>query len=199
VYDKDGAGFARQTRIGWTRDRLVKTLGSDCRVAHHLSEDPLSWMQAMQNNGALLSNAIKPFYGVTKTGASPGADMERGGGQGIFCCFRKGFDDSKGMVYFDLSLALRLDLYIVGTGDTYGDTTHTRYMTPEQWVQLGAHKKVGVCSASSNLQMSVRHDIDIRTYLVRVIAGHQAAQCIQIAKKLGWTFYGGLKPEQVFV
>jgi hypothetical protein len=43
-------------------------MGKTCHLAHHLADTPLSWMQAMQSNGALLSNAIKAYYGVTKTG-----------------------------------------------------------------------------------------------------------------------------------
>jgi ADP-ribose pyrophosphatase YjhB (NUDIX family) len=199
AYDKDGAGFVRQTRIGWDRAKLAALMGKDCHVAHHLSDSPIDWMRAMQQNGALLSNAIKPFYGVTKTGASPGEDMSRGGGQGVFCCFRKGFTSAVGMVYFDISLALRLDVYIVGKGDTYGDTTHTRYMTPEQWVALGANTTTGACGATSAHQVSVRHDIDLQTYLVRVIAGPARAECIKIASQMKWRFYNGLTPEQVFV
>lgn len=199
-FDKDGAGFVRQTRLGWTRERLVSVMGKDCHVAHHLADTPLAWMQAMQQNGALLSNIIKPFYGVTKTGASPGEDMARGGAQGLFCCFRKGFATNlTGMIYFDISLALRLDLYIVGKGDSFGDTTLQRFMTPESWVALGAHTVTGSCGASSPHQVNVRHAIDIQTYLVRVIAGQYREGCIKIAKSKGWTFYGGLTPEQVFV
>lgn len=195
-----GAGFYRHERIGWTRESLQKTMGKECRLGHHLSDTPTAWMQAMQNNGALLSNAIKAFYGVTKTGASPGQDMSMGGGQGLFLCFRKGFAESSGMIYFDISLALRLDVYIVGTGDSYGGTDKERYMTPETWVSLGANTKTGYCGASSPLQVNIRHDIDIREYLVAVMCGSASdrAQCVKIAKSLGWTFYGGASPEDVF-
>lgn len=195
-----GAGYLRHTRIGWTRTRLKQVMGQDCRVAHHLAEPTGAWMQQMGNNGALLANAIKPYYGVTKTGASPGEDMNRGGGQGLFLCFRKGIADHAGMIYFDISLALRLDIYIVGTGDTYGDTGQTRYSTPEQWVKLNAHKGSGYTSASSPLQVSVRHDIDLREYLVAAVcsSSSERTQCIKIADSLGWTFYGGAKPEEVF-
>ena len=195
-----GAGFVRHHRIGWTRERLQKEMGKECRLAHHLSDTPVDWMTAMKNNGALLANAIKAFYGVTKTGASPGEDMNRGGGQGLFLCFRKGFDASAGMIYFDISLALRLDVYIVGTGDTYGDTKIERYATPEKWIGLGAHQTTGSTGASSHKQVSIRHDIDIQQYLVAVMCGSPTARdsCIKIAKQMGWTFYGGAKPEDVF-
>jgi hypothetical protein len=157
-------------------------------------------MQAMQSNGALLSNAIKAYYGVTKTGASPGQDMNVGGGQGLFLCFRKDFSSSSGMIYFDISLALRLDVYIVGKGDSYGATNSERYTTPEQWIALGANKGTGACGASSSLQVNIRHDIDLQQYLVRVICGSASdrAGCIKIANSLGWTFYGGATPETVF-
>lgn len=195
-----GAGFMRHERIGWTRERLQQQMGKDCRLAHSLSDTPVAWMHAMKTNGALLSNAIKAFYGVTKTGASPGSDMNQGGGQGLFLCFRKGFASQAGMLYFDISLALRLDVYIVGTGDTYGNTGTERHMTPEKWTALGAHQGTGYCGASSSLQVSIRHDIDIQQYLVAVMCGSQSAkaECIQIAKALGWTFYGGASPEEVF-
>ena len=105
------------------------------------------------------------------------------------------------MVYFDLSLALRLDVYIVGTGDSFGNTKTERYTTPEQWVKLGAHNGTGGCGSSSALQVNIRHDIDLQQYLVRVNCGSKSNrdQCIKIAKSLGWTFFNGAKPEDVFV
>lgn len=196
-----GAGFRRHTRIGWDRDKLVKAMGAQCHVAHHISGGTVEFMQNVTQIGALLSNVVKPYYGVTKVGASMGADMEKGGSQGLFGCFRKGFTSSAGMLYFDISLALRLDVYIVGTGDTYGHTGTERYTTPEQWVKLGAHLKTGSTGASSPLQVNVRHDIDLQQYLVRMVCGSKANRdkCIQLAQQASWTFPNGLTAEQVFV
>lgn len=201
VHHPRGVGFGRQERIGWTREKLQEVMGANCHIAHRLAGDVPGTFNELRKNGALLANAIKAFYGVTKTGASPGSDMQRGGGQGLFACFRKGFTSTKGMIYFDIALALRLDVYIVGTGDTFGDTSATRYYTPETWVGMNAHMKTGATSASSSQQVNIRHDIDIQEYLVRVVCGSKAVadQCIQIAKEEGWTFRYGGPPEKVFV
>ena len=43
-----GAGRHRSHRIGWTRERLRKVMGTECRVAHRLADLPSVWMAHME-------------------------------------------------------------------------------------------------------------------------------------------------------
>ena len=203
-YDARGAGFYRHTRMGYTRERIIKEMGSTTYVGHNLlgASSVLDFLKSAITNGALLSNEVKPFYGVTKQGASPSSDFNSGGSQGVFCGFRK-VATPKGAVtkhlYFDLSLALRLDVYIVGTGDSFGNVNVQRYTTPKKWVSMGAIK-TGQLGASSSHQVVVRHDIDLQQYLriAKCANATEAAQCIEMVKKAGWIFQFG-PPEKIFV
>lgn len=196
LYDARDAGFYRHTRIGWDVDRLKKVLGGTSYVTHALlgHSSVKSFLGDVSVNGALLANEIKPFYGVVKEGASPSSDFSHGGSQGVFCCIRKGGFHPKHL-YFDLSLALRLDVYMIGTGDSFGDVHTTRYMSPEKWT-VGS----GKISASSGGQIVVRHDIDLQTYLVVAKCADEveAQACIALVKKLGWKFRAG-PPEKIFI
>lgn len=195
-YDARDAGFYRHTRIGWDVPRLKQQLGKNAYVAHALLGHPsvLSFLKDVSVNGALLANEIKPFYGVVKDGASPSSDFSHGGSQGVFCCIRKGEPYVKHL-YFDLSLALRLDVYMIGTGDSFGDVHTTRHMSPDKWL-VGS----GKISASSGGQIVARHDIDLQTYLVVAKCGSEseAAECVALVKKLGWKFRAGA-PEKIFI
>lgn len=197
-YDARGAGFYRHARIGWDRARLASTLGKNTFVAHALlgHSKTFDFLRDVSVNGALLANEVKPFYGVVKAGASPSSDFEQGGSQGVFCCFRKVVSDYHVKhLYFDLSVALRLDAYIVGSGDSFGNVTTTRYTMPDTWT-VGN----GKVSSSSPHQLVIRHDVDLQTYLVKAICADasEVAQCIALVKKLGWTFKHGT-PETIFV
>lgn len=204
AYDARGAGFYRHTRLGYTRDKIIKEMGPTTYVGHNLlgASSVLDFLKSAITNGALLSNEVKPFYGVTKQGASPSSDFNSGGSQGIFCGFRK-VATPKGAktkhLYFDMSLALRLDVYIVGTGDSFGNVNVQRYTTPKKWVSMGAIGTGGL-GASSSHQVVVRHDIDLQQYLriAKCASATEAAQCIEMVKKAGWTFQFG-PPEKIFV
>lgn len=196
AHDARGAGFYRHTRIGWDVSRLRKVLGDSTYVAHALlgHSTTIQFFKDVSVNGALLANEVKPFYGVVKDGASPSSDFSQGGSQGVFCCLRKGGFYAKHL-YFDLSLALRLDVYMVGKGDSFGNVHTERYTMPDKW-SVGS----GAIGASSAGQILVRHDIDLQTYLVKAKCSSQdeADQCIALVKSLGWKFRAG-PPEKIFI
>lgn len=196
MHDARGAGFYRHNRIGWDTNRVKEVLGKTTYVAHALlgHSTTVQFFKDVAVNGALLANEVKPFYGVVKDGASPSSDFAQGGSQGIFCCLRKsGFYPKH--LYFDLSLALRLDVYMVGTGDSFGNVHTERRTMPDKWT-VGS----GPIGASSSGQLLVRHDIDLQTYLVVAKCGSQseADQCIALVKQLGWKFRAG-PPEKIFI
>lgn len=199
-----GAGHNRVMRLGWDRDKLVKTMGKNAYLAHSLWGGGVhGFLQKAGWNLALLANNQKPYAGVPEGGGSPKADANVGGTQGIFACWRKVANPSNaqaGTLYFDVSIGLRMDVYIVGTGDTFGNQyAHSRAMTPEHWAKP-AQQTGGVGLSSSN-QVNVRHDIDLQTYLqfAKCASKSEADKCIALAKKNGWKFFGGKAPEEVFV
>lgn len=168
-------GFRRQLRLGWTRKSLADYMQSDGTrtgsvfVAHHIYSGKVSdfLAAAVPVNGALLSSVAKPYYGVPVSeshGGSPTADVQRGGAAQIFGGFRRGANNSSHL-YFDLSIALRDDVYVIGSGDSFGDPTVERYLTPEAWKGAGLHKKTGALTTSSTYQVVIRHDADLRQYL----------------------------------
>ena len=197
-HDAGGGGFYRHNRLGWNVDRLKAVLGKNTYVAHRTAQSMTDFIESVRVNGALLANEVKAFYGVTKEGASPSADYSAGGSQGIFACFRAvktSFLNNH--LYFDLAVALRVDVYIVGTGDTYGNVMKERRMTPESW-ESGVGS--GDVSSSSHHQISIRHDIDLQTHLVRAgcYSAKDRQKCIDLVKSYGWTFKHGT-PEEIFV
>lgn len=197
-HDAAGGGFYRHNRIGWDVERLKSVLGKNTYVAHRVRGQVVDLIASVRVNGALLSNEIKAFYGVTKEGASPPADYAAGGSQGIFACFRTAKTSFyQNHLYFDLAVALRVDVYIVGTGDTYGKLTEPRRMTPDSWASgVGS----GDVTPSSHHQISIRHDIDLQTHLVRAGCPNEydRKKCIDLVKSYGWTFKHGT-PEEIFV
>jgi hypothetical protein len=196
THDARGAGFFRHNRIGWDVKRVKQVLGANTFVAHALlgHSTTLQFFKDVAVNGALIANEVKPFYGVVKDGASPSSDFQHGGSQGVFCCLRKGTSLYAKHLYFDLSLALRLDVYMVGKGDSFGNVNTERYTMPDKW-SVGS----GAIGASSSGQLLVRHDIDLQTYLVHAKCANEteAAQCIALVKQLGWQFKFG-PPEKIF-
>jgi len=226
VWDS-GAGWNRFMRLGWTRARLKQVLGDDVYVVHapYINIDDL--FVQLGANGALLSNNTKPFYGVpvgSGYGVSVGSDFDAGGTQGLFCGLRKGFTAQKGVLYFDISLLLRTDVYIVA-GDTtreqdnekfasghsvgvadwdsYGKVTHRRITNPALFPEIFdkySFKWTGSVGATTKPQISVRHDIDLRTYLWRATGDYEQIQKMkQCCAAYGWTtFAQGRTVEQVF-
>jgi len=197
-HDAAGGGFYRHNRIGWDVARLKSVLGKNTYVTHRTASSMVNFIESVRVNGALLANEVKAFYGVTKEGASPSADYSAGGSQGIFACFRTvktSFYTNH--LYFDLAVALRVDVYIVGTGDTYGNVMKERRMTPDSWAS-GVDN--GSVSSSSGHQISIRHDIDLQTHLVRAGCPSESdrKKCIDLVKSYGWTFKHGT-PEEIFV
>lgn len=201
-----GAGWKRQLRLGWTRSKLTQTLGKTTHFGHNTraNDSPsegnlLEFFQKVINNGALLSNNTKPFYGIPPGGASPSSDYPKGGSQSLFMCLRK--DWYTGLLYFDIDLSLRTDVYMVGTGDTFGNTSMARNTTPEKWVSVGGVGS-GTVTWTSSFQMNARHDVDLQQYLHTVVCKTVEVrnQIRELCKSVGWmTFAQGRTLEQVIV
>lgn len=210
-----GAGWKRALRINWTRDKLIKTFGANVHFAHNIDatshtitdESVIEFFNRVTGNGALIANNLKAFYAIPPGGSSPSSDYPRGGSQGLFLCLRD--DYYKNILSFDISLALRADVYMVGTGDTFGQTgplysegvsPYARY-GPEQWKSKGAVSS-GWTGHTSHFQINARHDVDLRQYLYTVPMGSSTAVATvrKICKDAGWTtFANGRTVEQVIV
>lgn len=198
-----GVGFGRHYRMGWTRTKLQKLFGSNCYLAHHLYSTTIVnfFNQVVPHNGALLSNAVRPFSGVPIGGSSEGADLLSGGGVNLFAVLRKGFVQQQAILYFDISILLRDDIFLCGTGDTFGRDTERRYLTPESW-KKAISGYTGSIGASSHNQFVVRHSIDLRHYLHTAICENESERdkIRELCTDHGWTtFANGRSLEQVIV
>jgi len=197
-----GAGWRRHERIGWTASKLQSFMGKGATVAHTVtggSGNMLNFFQMAMKNGSLLSNNQKPFYGVSVNGFSTGSDFDAGGTQGLFCVFRKFGSAGANVLYFDIAVCLRTDVYVVGSGDAFGNVHTERYTTPEQWKGKVGTGQIG---ASSHFQINVRHDIDIQKYLLSAVCSSASSrdQIRKICKDMGWTkFARGRSIEQAIV
>lgn len=192
IHDAQGAGFYRHHKFGWDMDRIKKAVGPGTLFAHRLMghSSMLAFLQDAKDAVALIANEVKPFYGVVKTGASPSSDFSYGGSQGVFCVLRAaGVQSNPVTLYFDLSLGLRVDVYMVGTGDAYGNVTAQRFTTPNKW-SVGKSQEI---SSGSTGQIVCRHDIDLQVYLRKAVCASaaDAETCRKFAKARGWSFKHG--------
>jgi hypothetical protein len=201
-----GAGFGRVLRLGWDRAKLQGFLGKDVYLAHHITQGSmLGFLElVVPKNGALLANAVRPYYGVPLSGASVSADFPCGGSASIFTCMRKATPGSMQTdhLYFDISVFLRTDVYVVGSGDAFGSDKAERFLTPEQWKENNLHTKTGSVSTGSSWQFNVRHDLDLRQYLAYAVFGSQANRdkAVALCKQHGWTTVAnGRKIEDAFI
>jgi hypothetical protein len=204
-----GAGWHRHTRMGWTRESLKKLfkMGSSQIFPCHglINNTAESFAKVALLNGAVISTNAKPYYGVPINGGSPSADVQRGGSQGVFGVFRKGFEAGSNVLYLDWSILLRTDLYVVGTGDSYGDVDTPRFTDPEVWREwCGSHSSALTdhIGCSSHYQINYRHEIDLREYLyVLTFKDQKSADAMKkLYAQAGWTtFAQGRTLDQVFV
>lgn len=206
-------GFSRAGRLGWTRASLMKFLGATDTlsgmvfVAHKVTQESVSAFidKVTKSNGCVMANAIRPYYGVPITGISKELDAQQGGSVGVYGGFRKGVVKGSGVLHFDISLLLRSDVYVIGSGDSFGNVAAARFVTPQAWKDQGLHKKkAGSPSASEHHQVLARHEIDLRQYLyyVKCSSASEAAKCRElVAERWGQnaTFANGRTPEEVFV
>ena len=194
-----GGGYNRQLRIGWDVKKLVKTLGAGVYFTHGLRVGIIEFFtQLAPHAPALLAQNLRRFMGAVDTGGSLQKDATTGGGQGVFGCLRKWPMKQSGALAFHPSMLLRLDVYQVGTGDTYGDTELQRYQTPDSWSLDQRH--LDAITPGNARQINVRHDIDLQEYLVfaRCSTETQRQTLIETAKVHGWVFKHG-PPEKIFI
>jgi len=205
------AGFFRPKRLGWTRKSLAKYMESTesnsghVYVAHKITSGTLPTFidVVTKGNGAVMANVMKGYNGVPVSGASVPSDMGYGGSVGFFSVFRKGLSAGSGVLYFDISLALRPDVYIIGSGDGFGDVTRTRYTTPEAWKKHGLNTLTGSITITSPYQICVRHEANLRQYLrVALFSSSATAKTARDKVRQCWgevTFAQGRSINEVFI
>jgi hypothetical protein len=185
------AGLRRSLRLGWTREKLVSYFGGGIWGHLYLTngQNVVSFMELVtKTNGAMLANAVRPFYGVSIGGSSVSADVMTGGASSVFIRCSLGKPPKSNLV-FDVSLFLRDDVFVLSS-DYYGSVMKPRYLTPEAWKSI-----------AGGTEAVVRNDIDLREYLYSASAGTQAAQVIKLVKERWGSdvrFANGRTPEQVF-
>jgi 8-oxo-dGTP pyrophosphatase MutT (NUDIX family) len=214
-YDGKDAGWNVKARLGVTRDDVVEVFPSNTFVAHRPLKgnagDVLYLM--LVNNGALLSNNTKPYYGLDPfgkpgkepSGGSVGSDFASGGTQGIFATFRTGLTGGDiGAFYFDLSVLLRTDVFVTWFDD-FGNEGAPRITDFERMVEAGHHWGwTGEICAATKPQVNVRHSLDLMKYLHTAVIGpytsHTVEELVELAYEKGFThFFNGRKPEKVIV
>ena len=203
-YADDGSGYAHIERLGWTKKSLADYLGKNFRVVHRLGMGVSQFLSTLKDAPVLYAQNMRSYHGYVhvshdpKYGGSPECDVNAGGTQGCFACFRSGKIGQSDVLYFDQSLLLRVDIMAIEGGDTYGNVTYPRAVRPEAWKGHGGTGSVGL---SSPFQVNIRHGVDLPTYLWEAACGSSSERdkCIKICKEKGWTsFAGGRTPEQVF-
>ena len=208
--DEDG-GWERPLRIGTSRADVIKIIGKGVYPAHGIMQQSMvEFFEAIGANGLLAANAEKSFVAAPisgNTGASVSADIASGGSVGAFGCFRK--IKSTGILYFDPSLLLRLDVYMIGSGgatslsDGFGNWNYTHVKSLEgmaEWIK--ANNLNGTIGASSAGQIIYNRGVKITQYLHTCKVGNesQRKQLIMLCEDRGWNkFAQGRTPEQVFI
>jgi 8-oxo-dGTP pyrophosphatase MutT (NUDIX family) len=173
VYDATGYGHSRTLRLGWDRDRILKEFGPSIRVAHHVHGGNLRsfFQDCVKNNGALVANYAKAFYGVSAGGGSEASDVSYGGAPQIFTVLRKS-DVSGPVIYFDPAVLLRADAVIMAANDDgYGNPSRPRYVSLLDIANKVPVPSGGISYGESN-QIVFRHTLDLREYLLRVRFGN---------------------------
>jgi hypothetical protein len=206
-----GEGYPETTRMGFTVKDIRKVLGNDIAVAHGFGKTTMDALIEKARNNAMfmsINQRIQHGMGLNQSTGSKTSDVHRGGSQGVFCALRYP-EYLANHMYFDISVMLRTDAYIVGPGngvgwDSYGETENPRYMTPKSWADAISESgggKTGECNSCTVPQVNIRHGIDLRKYLIRAVCanGKQRDTCIQIVTEQGWVFAEGRKAEDIFV
>lgn len=200
-----GAGFRRHTRLGWNRDRMRAALVGPAGktpvfLAHNVQKAMHTFWLDARKNGALLANYLRSMYGVPMSGTSFNNDVA-GGATGGFTGMRRGVQAAEHL-YFDMSLLLRTDVYVVGARDGFGKVEEEVFRTPEAWLAAGLNRKTGGVASTENHQFLVREEGDFFDYLVFATTSSENAvrQIIKVCYDQGWTsFWRGRRPEDVIV
>jgi len=213
---EEKGGFHRHFRLGWTRESLSKFFNSTPSkpvwIGHQMYGAGITkgLTSIINHNGALVAMVLKPMYGVNIISGHSGSDPNKGGGHSLYTCIRRGPNARVNHLYFDISILLRVDAEIFDKSDSYGNPTYPRLVTPEAWKAHGlpdntSEKPDAECTAGSSYQLNLRHDIDLREYLVKAVlpSASDAKEIIALVKEVwgsGVRFSPlGLKPEDVFV
>lgn len=214
MYDDTEGGWERPVRLGETRESIIAALGKDVYPAHRIMCGTMgSFIADVGANGAVIAQNEKYFRGapVGKTvGESPSSDVSHGGSQGVFGVFRRLKKAGTPVLYFDPSLLLRLDVYMVGNkgytsmSDAYGEVEahHIKSVSGmAEWVKSNhSHLSAGISPGSPG-QINYRHEVKLTEYLYLAHCSSKAERdkCIEICNQRGWTkFAQGRSPEQVF-
>jgi hypothetical protein len=129
-----------------------------------------------------------------------------GGATNLFLAMRSAKQVKARHLYFDLSLILRTDTYVVAPhGDGFGDFMRARALSLEAIKKATGDKGtkgLSEVSDGEDSQLVARHEIDLQEWLY--YAGCQDEDerqvCISLCKQCGLTsFFAGRTPEQVFV
>ena len=212
TFSNTGTGWNRHERLGWTRAKFIQEFPKGTLVGHAALEKPAHILfDQLRKNGAIVSNNMKPFVGASLGGGgSVPQDFGSGGSQGIFAGFRM-MDAAIGAdtFYFDLSLCLRLDVYVIGSGgnwsDAYGKLTDNRATSPAKWAAWAHSNSYQLKQAlgySSPYQVNIRHDIKLSQYLHALVCvdKDRRDKVRAICKEMGWlTFANGRKLNKVVI
>jgi 8-oxo-dGTP pyrophosphatase MutT (NUDIX family) len=201
VHGEFSGGSGRQivTRVGWDTKRIVKVLGKGNTICHTLNHQPSIYDFLLSLGNAppvLVSLEDRPYHGVDVGSSSATSDFIGGGSANIFGGLRSQNQHSPKLLHFHASLALRVDVYQVGTGDTYGNISKYKKITlPSNWSDAS---DAGL-SITSHAQINIPHQIDLLEYLeyADCVSETDKDECIWICKMKGWKFKHGT-PETIF-
>ena len=215
--DSRSGGYREVHRIGWTRETILDAVnggkaGSSPILPATLNtmKDGTAFMKLVTSeNGAFMANEDRIYNGVVNSGVSWMTDATLGA-VGIFGAFRRINMGQAKVAYFDPSILLRTDVYVIGkkgySWDSYGDWTVTRHNDPYLWgKEIPSHSPGTGIGATSSYQLQFRHGINLRAYLYVMTMESQsdADMAIELCKaKWGKDVTFGptrRKPEQVFV
>ncbi len=209
-----GAGRRRFMRLGYDRLDLFKSFGQNAAIAHNTGVPMKTFVQrSAPKNGALIAKAdfatyVGPWQGDTSQAAagSSSSDFSMGGASNLFLSLRSVTSVKQGHLYFDISLLLRVDTYVVEPhGDGFGDFMRPRALSIEairKAVGNKGEKNTEHVGYSESAQIVARHEIDLQEWLYYAGCSDAAEReaCISLCKQNGLTsFFGGRTPEQVFV
>jgi hypothetical protein len=197
----NGAGHRRTHRINWTRATLKKLFGNVLPSHRLLSAGGVvpapTFFDHVKNNGAVMANNMRPFAAAKQGGSSVSSDFNAGGSQGVFGGFRDLGYGGANILHFDWSVLLRTDVYVVSSGDGYGNVNYERITDPKKWKKwTESHSTTSELNSGSHYQINFRHDVDLRTYLHTCVCSNESdvKAVRKICEEMGWTTFAQGRP-----